>query len=69
MRYHPNITIYPECNIAFSPAHNFAIDFDEWQSTLKTEISTVQQCYQKSTNVQHSLVPDFKVSNKVFVKV
>ena len=27
--YHPNITVHPECNIAFSRAHNFAIDLDE----------------------------------------
>jgi len=27
-----------------------------------------QQYYQKSADVQHSLAPDFKVSDKVFVK-
>ena len=37
--YHPNITVHPECNIASFQAHNFAIDLDELQSTLKTEIS------------------------------
>ena len=39
-RYHPNITVHPEHNIASSRAHNFTIDLDELQSTLKTEIST-----------------------------
>ena len=67
-RYHLNITIYPECNIAFFQACNFAVDLNELQSTLKAEISVVQQCYQKSTNVQCSPTPDFKVDNKVFVK-
>jgi len=38
--YHLNITIHPECDIASSRAHNFAVDLDELQSTLKAEIST-----------------------------
>jgi len=49
--YHPNITVYPERDIASSRACDFAIDLDELQSTLKTEISVAQQCYQKSTDV------------------
>ena len=66
--YHPNITVHPECNIAFFRAHNFAIDLDELQSTLKAEISVAQQCYQKSADAQCSPAPDFKVDDKVFVK-
>jgi len=50
--YHPNITIYPEYNIAFSQA----------------KISVAQQRYQKSADVQYSPTPDFKVGDKVFVK-
>ena len=38
-RYYPNITVHPKHNIASSWAHNFAIDLDELQSTLKAEIS------------------------------
>jgi len=38
--YHPNITVHPRCNIASFQACNFAIDLNELQSTLKTEIST-----------------------------
>ena len=49
-RYHPKITVHPEHNIAFSQAHNFTIDLNELQSTLKAEISAAQQCYQKSTD-------------------
>jgi len=66
--YHPNITVYPECNTASSRAHDFAIDLDELQSTLKAEISAAQQCYQKSADVQCSPAPDFKVGDKVFIK-
>ena len=66
--YYLNITIYPEYDMAFSQAYNFTIDLDELQSTLKAEISTAQQHYQKSANAQHSPAPDFKVGNKVFIK-
>jgi len=38
--YHLNITVYPECNIASFQAHDFTIDLNELQSTLKAEIST-----------------------------
>jgi len=66
--YHLNITVHPERDIASSLACDFAIDLNDLQSTLKAEISTAQQCYQKFANVQHSSTPDFKVDNKVFVK-
>jgi len=49
--YHPNITVHPKHDIASSRAHNFAVDLDELQSTLKAEISVAQQCYQKSADV------------------
>jgi len=48
--YHSNITAHPECDIASSRAHDFAIDLNELQSTLKAEISTAQQHYQKSAD-------------------
>ena len=67
-RYHPNITVYPECNIVSFWAHDFTIDLDELQSTLKAEISMAQQHYQKSANMQCFPTPDFKVGDKVFVK-
>jgi len=66
--YHLNITVHPKRDIASSRAHDFAVDLDELQSTLKTEISAAQQCYQKSTDARHSPAPDFKVGDKVFVK-
>ena len=66
--YYLNITVHPEHNIASSWAHNFTIDLNKLQSTLKAEISMAQQCYQKSTDVRYSPAPDFKVGDKVFVK-
>ena len=44
-RYHPNITVHPEHDIASSRACNFAVDLNELQNTLKTEIAVAQQCY------------------------
>jgi len=66
--YHPNITVHPKCNIASSQAHDFAVDLDKLQSTLKAKISVAQQRYQKSADARHSSAPDFKVGDKVFVK-
>ena len=66
--YHLNITVYPEHNIASSWAHDFTVDLDGLQSTLKAKISVAWQYYQKSTNVQHFSAPDFKVGDKVFIK-
>ena len=66
--YHLNITVHPEHDIASSRACDFAVDLDELQNTLKAEISAVQQHYQKSADARCSLAPDFKVSDKVFVK-
>ena len=48
--YHLNITVHPEYDIAFSWACDFTVDLDELQSILKAEISTAQQCYQKSAD-------------------
>jgi len=66
--YYPNITVHSKHDIAFSQAYDFAIDLNELQSTLKAKISMVQQCYQKSADIQHSSASDFKVGDKVFVK-
>ena len=50
-RYHLNIIIYPEHNIASFQACNFALDLDELQSILKAEIFATQQYYQESTDI------------------
>ena len=68
-RYYLNITVHSEHDIASFQARDFAVDLDELQSTLKTEISMAQQHYQKSSDVQRSPASDFKVDNKVFVVI
>jgi len=44
-KYYLNISIHPKHNIASSKTHNFAIDFNKLQSTLKVEITVAQQYY------------------------
>ena len=65
---HLDITVHPERDIASSRARDYAVDLNELQNILKAEISAAQQRYQKYTDARRSPVPDFKVSNKVFVK-
>jgi len=48
--YYPNLTIYPEQDIASSWAHEFIVDLDELQKTLKEEIAKAQKQYQSSTD-------------------
>ena len=66
--YYLNITVHPKHSIASSQAHDFAVDLDDLQSTLKAEISVAQQHHQKSADARCSPAPDFKVGNKVFIK-
>jgi len=48
--YHPNLSVYPEQNIAFSHACNFVLNLDELQDMLKEEIAKAQRQYQPSTD-------------------
>jgi len=48
--YHPNLSVYPEQDIASSHVHDFTIDLNELQDTLKEEIAKAQQQYQLSAD-------------------
>ena len=37
--YYPNLIVYPEWDIAFSCTHDFIVNLDKLQSTLKEEIA------------------------------
>ena len=67
-RYHLNITVHPKHDVASFQAHDFTIDLNELQSTLKAEISAAQQHYQKSADAWCPPTSNFKVGDKVFVK-
>jgi len=40
--YHPNLSVYPEQDIAFSHTYDFIIDLDELQDMLKEKIAKAQ---------------------------
>jgi len=66
--YHPNLSVYPERDIAFSCARDFVLNLDELQDTLKEEIAKAQRQYQPSTDSRRQQPPDFQVGQSVFVR-
>ena len=66
--YHPNLSVYPEWDIASSHACDFVLNLDELQDTLKEEIAKAQRQYQLSANSRWQQPPDFQVKQSVFVR-
>jgi len=66
--YHPNLSMYPERDIASSRARDFVLNLDELQDMLKEEIAKAQRQYQPSTNSRRQQPPDFQVGQSVFVR-
>jgi hypothetical protein len=53
--YHPNITIFPECELASVKAHKFVIDLEELHAELRNQMAAAQKHYQGP--VDHQLEP------------
>ena len=66
--YHPNLLVYPERDIASSRAHDFVIDLDELQSTLKEKIANTQRQYKPSADSRQQQLLDFQARQAVFIK-
>jgi hypothetical protein len=66
--YHPNISVYPECNLTSAWACDYAVDLDKLHKCLHEEMTLTQQHYQGLANTKQKLAPDFKVGNNVYVK-
>jgi len=66
--YHPNLLVYPERDIASSRAHDFVIDLDELQSTLKEKIANTQRQYKPSADSRRQQLLDFQARQAVFIK-
>jgi len=66
--YHPNFIVYPERDIASSRVHDFIVDLDKLQSTLKEEITKAQRQYQPSANSRQQQLLDFQVGESVFIR-
>jgi len=66
--YHPNLSVYPERDIASSCACDFILNLEELQDTLKEEIAKAQRQYQPSADSRRQQLPDFQVRQSVFVR-
>ena len=66
--YHPNISVFPECDMTSTWARDYAIDLDSLHQFLREEMANAQKCYQGPADARRSLAPDFKVGDQVYVK-
>jgi len=66
--YYPNLSMYPERDIASSRARNFVLNLDKLQDTLKEEIAKAQRQYQPSADSRRRQPPDFQVGQSVFIR-
>jgi len=66
--YHPNLSVYPERDIASFRACDFVLDLNELQDTLKEEIAKAQRQYQPSADLRRQQLLDFQVRQSVFVR-
>ena len=67
--YDPGITIYPEYKLASSCAHQFVTDLSELHEELRKAILSSQEQYQCSADKNRIPPPNFKVGDKVYIKV
>jgi len=66
--YHPNLSVYPERDIASSCTHDFILNLDKLQNMLKEEIAKSQRQYQPSADLCRRQPPDFQVGQSVFIR-
>jgi len=67
--YHPNLSVYPEQDIASFHARDFVLNLDELQEMLKKEITKAQRQYQPSADSRQQQPLDFQVGQLVFVRL
>jgi len=66
--YHPNLSVYPECNMTSARAHDYTVNLESLHQYLCEEMANVQLHYQGLANVKHTPALDFQVGNQVYVK-
>jgi len=66
--YHPNISVYPECNMTSTRAHDYTVNLELLHQYLREEMANMQLCYQGPADAKHTPALDFKVGNQVYVK-
>ena len=66
--YHPNLTIYPERDLASAQAKNLVVNLDELHQELKTIIAEAQLRYQGPADLRRMSSPPFEVGQQAFIK-
>ena len=65
---HPNLSIHPKWDIASTWTWNYVVNLDELHQQFCSHISNVQKWYSISANKCQTPWPDFKISDKVFIR-
>ena len=66
--YHPNIMVYPKCDLTSSQARDYAVDLHSLHQYLCEEMAHTQKHYQGPADARHILAPDLKVGDNVYIK-
>ena len=65
--YHPNITVFPECELASIKAHKYIINLEELHAKLCEQMAKAQACYQGPVDHQQEPTPDFQVGQQIYI--
>ena len=66
--YHPNITVFPERELASVKAREFIIDLEELHAELRNQMAAAQRHYQGPVDRRREPAPDFRVGQQVYVR-
>ena len=66
--YHPNISVYPECDMTSAWACEYAVDLDSLHQYLHEEMANAQLHYQGLADAKRSPALGFKVGDQVYMK-
>jgi len=66
--YHPNISVYPECDMTSTQACDYAVDLELLHQYLQEEMANAQLHYQGLADAKRTPALEFKVGDQVYVK-
>ena len=66
--YHPNISVYSECDMTSSRARDYTVNLESLHQYLHEEMANAQLCYQGLADAKCTPALDFKVGDQVYVK-
>ena len=65
--YHPNITVYPEHELASIKACEFVTDLEELHAELHKQMAKAQACYQGPADRRREPAPNYHIGQQVYV--